>query len=240
MFRMIPMIGAAVLITFAGVQFAGAAGAGDKSEWMVEGGEREKALTLEPDYENGIDVYEVCTACHLPNGWGTAEGTFPQLAGQHWMVTIKQLADIRERNRDNPTMYPFALPRSIGGVQAIRDVAEYIAKLPMNPEPGLGDGKDLELGEKLYKENCVQCHGDNGEGKGEKFYPRIHSQHYEYLLRQFEWIRDKKRRNANPDMVKQIAGFSDRDMKAVMDYVARLKPPKDMIGDPDWENPDFE
>ena len=59
-------------------------------------------------------------------------------------------------------------------------------------------------------------------------------------MRQFQWIRDGKRRNANPDMVKQIANFSERDMIAVMDYVARLKPPPEILGKPGWKNPDFD
>ena len=208
--------------------------------WLEGGGEREEAMDLEPDLENGIDVYEVCAACHLAEGWGKPDGTFPMLAGQHRNVLIKQLADIREQNRDNPTMYPFALPRAIGGAQSIADVVAYIEKLPMNPEPGVGEGNDLELGEKLYKENCVRCHGENGEGDNEKFYPRIHGQHYNYLLRQFEWIRDGKRRNANPDMVEQINNFSDQDMKAVVDFVSRQKPPAEMLAEPGWTNPDFD
>jgi len=80
--------------------------------WLEKGGERDEALHLKPDLENGLDVYEVCAACHLTEGWGTEDGTFPQLAGQLKGVLIKQLADIREGNRDNPTMYPFALPAS--------------------------------------------------------------------------------------------------------------------------------
>lgn len=211
-----------------------------QNAWNQGGGEQDEALTLTPNLENGIEVYEVCAACHLYEGWGQTDGTFPQLAGQHKNVTIKQLADIRALNRDNPTMYPFALPESIGGAQSIADVAAYIATLPMNPEPGLGEGNDLELGAQLYKDNCVRCHGDNGQGIPEKYYPRIQGQHYNYLMRQFEWIRDGKRRNANPDMVKQIQGFSDRDMKAVMDFVSRQKPPAKDVGEPGWENPDFE
>lgn len=208
--------------------------------WNEGGGEQDEALHLTPDHENGIYTYEVCSACHQLNGWGLDDGTFPQIAGQHFNVIIKQLSDIRALNRDNPTMYPFALPQEIGGAQSITDVAEYISNLPMNPDNGVGPGTDLALGEQLYKDNCVRCHGETGEGDNEKFYPRIHGQHYNYLVRQFEWIRDGKRRNANPDMVEQIAGFSDADMAAVLDYVSRLDPPADMVGDPDWVNPDFD
>jgi cytochrome c553 len=210
-------------------------------EWNVAGGEKDEAMLLEPDLENGMEVYEVCAACHLTEGWGTEEGTFPQLAGQHRDVLIKQLADIRARNRDNPTMYPFALPESIGDAQALADVTAYITTLPMNPENGVGPGDNLEHGKKLFEDNCVKCHGDHGQGDEEKFYPRLEGQHYKYMLRQFEWIRDGKRRNANPDMVKQIEGFSDKDMAAVIDYTARLKPPKeDLAPSKDWLNPDFD
>lgn len=208
--------------------------------WNQGGGEQDAALHLEPNLENGIEVYEVCAACHLYEGWGQPDGTFPQLAGQHRHVIIKQLADIRALNRDNPTMYPFALPESIGGPQSIADVAAYIATLPMNPEPGRGPGTDLEHGKKLYADNCVRCHGEHGEGMEDKYYPRIQGQHYNYLVRQFEWIRDGKRRNANPDMVKQIQGFSDKDMDAVLDYVSRQQPPADMLGKVGWENPDYQ
>ena len=209
--------------------------------WNEAGGEQDEALSLIPDHENGIYTFEVCSACHQLNGWGLPDGTFPQLAGQHVNVIIKQLSDIRAQNRDNPTMYPFALPSEIGGSQSIMDVAAYISKLPMNPENGVGPGTDLELGAKLYADNCVRCHGDSGEGNDEKFYPRIHGQHYNYLVRQFAWIRDGKRRNANPEMVEQIAGFTDAEMDAVLDYVSRIDPPADMVAtDPNWSNPDYD
>ncbi len=235
------IVAAAVALTF-GLS-AGAMAAGAK-KWNEGGGEQEDALNLTPDLENGMEVFEVCSACHLPEGWGLPDGTFPMLAGQHATVLIKQLADIRALNRDNPTMYPFALPSEIGGPQSIADVAAYIAKLPMNPQPGLGPWDEgtpeFAKGKKLYADNCVRCHGDNGQGMPDKYYPRIQGQHYNYILRQFEWIRDGKRRNGNPDMIKQIAGFSDDDMKHVMNYVSRQKPPAKDVGPEGWLNPDFD
>ncbi|MBC8216399.1 MAG: c-type cytochrome [Candidatus Marinimicrobia bacterium] len=214
-------------------------------EWMVGESERIDALNLTPDLENGLYVYEVCSGCHLPEGWGTNEGTFPQLAGQLASVGIKQLADIREGNRDNPTMYPFALPRAIGGAQSIADVVAYIEKLPMTPNNSKGEWEEgtpeFIKGEELYKKNCVECHGEIGEGNAEKFYPLIHGQHYTYMVRQFEWIRDGKRRNANPDMVKQIAEFTDDDMKMVINYVSRIPVPAEKLAPSvDWTNPDFD
>jgi len=213
--------------------------------WMESEGEREEAMGLTPDMENGLDVYEVCSGCHLPEGWGLKDGTFPQLAGQHAEVLIKQLADIREGNRDNPTMYPFALPRAIGDAQAVADVVAYIAKLPMNPANGKGDWEEgtpeFDQGQKLYADNCVRCHGDIGEGDKENYYPKIHGQHYTYMLRQFEWIRDGKRRNANPEMIEQIKGFSDKDMAMVINYVSRIPVPADDLAESaDWLNPDFD
>jgi cytochrome c553 len=201
--------------------------------------EVEQALHLTPNAENGKRIYQICAVCHTPEGWGTETGYYPQIAGQLPDVTIKQLADIRARNRDNPTMFPFASPRLLGGVQEIADVSAYIAKLPMAPHNAVGPGVDLEYGKKLYEENCVDCHGSQGEGDSKKHAPRIQGQHFSYLHRQFDWIRTGRRRNADKDMAEQIRRFSPRDEAAVLDYVSRLRPPAEMVAAPGWQNPDF-
>jgi len=202
--------------------------------------EYDEALSLTPDLDNGKRVYLTCAVCHRPEGWGTSDGTYPQIAGQLSTVLIKQLADIRARNRDAPIMYPFAVPRILGGPQEIADVAAYISGLPMTPGNGVGHGRDLALGEKLYVDNCVDCHGKSGEGDAREHVPAIWGQHYHYLVRQFEWIRMGKRRNSDPEMQKQIKHFNGRDVRAVMDYVSRLRPPKDRTAESEgWQNPDF-
>jgi cytochrome c553 len=207
--------------------------AGPSYAWEKNGtSEMDAALDLPPNIERGKRIFPMCANCHTEDGSGMvsgigmrrAPGYYPKLAGQHRQVIIKQLADIRSGNRDNPMMYPFTLEKYLGGPQEISDVTGYIATLKPSPENNLGSGQDLDRGKSLYETNCTECHGDYGEGDDEEFYPRIEGQHYNYLLRQLKWIRDGKRRNANKKMIRQVSGFTYREMMAVSDYVARMKP----------------
>ena len=194
-------------------------------QWNQMEGEKVEALTLTGDPKRGEVAYEVCGACHLPNGSGRPDGTFPQLAGQHRTVLIKQIADIRAGRRDNPIMYPFA--KTLVDPQELADVAAYIETLPIPPNNGRGPGGEhLKRGEELYKVNCVKCHGPNGEGSMKDFFPVLAGQHYAYLLRQIRDIAGGKRRNANPDMVKLVKDFPDEDLQAVVDYMSRLAWPE--------------
>jgi len=290
--------------------------------WKATAEEALEALELSGDPAEGEEIYTVCAACHFPTGWGDPLGVFPQLAGQHTNVLIKQIADIRAKNRDNPTMYPFAM--QIEGAQDIVDVCAYIQTREMNPNPRVGPGgpsfvlsnlrkevwpisldqlqqtvgdenfkklktleeeefkseeaflaavskeigagefekyksqildnadwtTDLTLGKKLYEENCVRCHGDHAQGNWKQpvpvvegqtveadnkkmepgYFPVLAGQTYLYLIRQFSWIQIGKRRNANPDMIKQIQKFSFLDMKSVVDYASRFK-----MQEGDWQ-----
>jgi len=201
--------------------------------------EYEEVMALTPDLDNGRRAYITCAVCHRPEGWGTVDGTYPQVAGQLRTVIIKQLADVRARNRDNPLMYPFAVPRVLGGSQNIADIAAYLSQLPMNPQNGVGPGNDLEFGAQIYHEKCVKCHGDKGMGDEQEHLPAIAGQHFNYLVRQFQAIRDGRRKNSDPKMVEQIKGFNSREELAVLDYTSRLRPPANKLAQPGWRNPDF-
>ena len=199
----------------------------------------QEAIHLTPDIDNGRRLYQVCAVCHTPEGWGTQNGYYPQLAGQLPSVIIKQMADIQLRNRDNPTMYPFAMPSSFGGAQEMADVAAYVSVMPMDPDNGVGPGFELRRGEWLYRELCADCHGARGEGQREDHIPVIQGQHYEYLVRQFRWIAMGKRRNVDPEMVEQIRSYRSPDISAIMDYVSRLRPPAGKLAQRGYTNPDF-
>ena len=195
--------------------------------WNAQEGEKIEALQKKGDIKAGKEAYEVCGACHLPSGAGRPDGTFPQLAGQHSTVLIKQMADIREGLRDNPTMYPFA--KTLVDPQELADASAYINSLCIPADHGMYEGADaagqIGKGKALYESECKDCHGGNGEGNKDKFYPVIAGQHYKYLLRQMTDIRNGKRRNANPDMVNIIQKYSDEQLVAISAYQSSLTMP---------------
>ncbi len=198
-----------------------------------------QAMAATPNVERGKAVFRLCVVCHQTEAWGTIDGEYPQLAGQHSSVIIKQVADIRAGNRDNPSMLVIAQEKVMGGPQAIADVTAYIQTLPMTPNPGVGPGEKLGKAERIYYRKCAECHGSAGQGDGARYYPRIQGQHFEYLLRQLHWIRDGKRRNANPEMAKRVNKLKERDLVLLADYVSRIKPPAEDVAPAGWKNPDF-
>jgi cytochrome c553 len=178
------------------------------------------ALALAGDPVRGERAYASCASCHLPSGAGRSDGTFPQLAGQHRAVLVKQLVDIRAGRRANPVMAPYA--RALLDAQEIADVAAYVGTLPPPEDQGLGDGRDLERGGRLYLRDCARCHGAGGEGDAARIIPALRGQHYAYLLRQVRSISSGLRGNAHPEMAGLVAGYSDAELQAVVDYAARL------------------
>ena len=196
-------------------------------QWNADDSEKVEALSRRGDARNGQAVYELCRACHLPSGAGRPDGSFPQLAGQHSTVLIKQMADIRAGLRDNPMMFPFAA--SLVDPQELADTAAYISSLCIPRDHGQYDGADgaiqVTKGRELYEKECLECHGKTGEGNKENFYPVIAGQHYRYLLRQMREIRDGKRRNANPDMVRIIRKYDNQQLVAISAYQSSLVMP---------------
>jgi len=179
------------------------------------------ALERAGDAGHGREAYTACAVCHLNGGGGSPDGTFPQLAGQHSSVIIKQLIDIREGRRANPLMLPFA--NRLSGAQEVADVALYVSLLPGAPNNGKGSGLDLPLGAELYSRDCALCHGAEGEGDASRFIPVLAGQHYGYMLRQIRDIGAGRRGNAHPYMVSLAAGYSDAELMALVDHASRIR-----------------
>lgn len=188
--------------------------------WGEAVAEAREVSELEPRIDRGKEIYQVCSSCHLADGAGQVDGTMPQLAGQRRTVLIKQMTDIRSGLRHNPSMYPYVA--RLDGPQAVSDVAGYIETLPIPEDNGVGPGTDLERGEQVYSSQCARCHGAEGEGMEEAFYPRISAQHYRYLVRQLIDIAGGRRGNAHPDMTRVVESLSAKEIASVADYVSRI------------------
>ncbi|MCB1724942.1 MAG: c-type cytochrome [Gammaproteobacteria bacterium] len=202
-------------------------------------------LEFQPDPDNGRYVFEICARCHLPEAWGDKEGNYPQLAGQHVNVLMKQLLDIRTGHRDNPTMLPFVQERTIGGYQNLVDVVAYISTLPMAPIHSQGpwpdpDSAEYRQGMRLYQAKCSGCHGASGEGVDAAHYPRLQGQHFSYMKRQALSVREGLRK-VDPAMTAVLDALSDDELEKVLSYISYLPVPReDLAPSAEWRNPDFQ
>lgn len=193
--------------------------------WNEIKGELKTALETKGDPVRGAAAFEPCQGCHRQDASGRVSGAYPRLSGQHATVLMKQIADIRSGRRSNPKMEPFIGDHVLTPYE-IADIAVYLQGLPISKENGKGSGTCGVSGKPLYDKDCAICHGGVGEGSAEKFYPMVAAQHYRYLLREVQFIRDGDRRNANPDMIKVIKPYSTCDMEAVADYMSQFPPPQ--------------
>lgn len=193
--------------------------------WNEIKGELKTALQANADMTRGAAAFEPCQGCHRKDGSGRVSGAYPRLSGQHATVLMKQMADIRSGRRSNPKMEPFIDDHVLTPFE-IADIAVYLQSLPIALDNGKGPGSGLTMGKQLYDKDCAGCHGGQGEGAAAKFYPMVAAQHYRYLLREVQLIRDGDRRNANPDMVRVIKPYTSGELEAVADYMAAFAPPK--------------
>jgi len=214
-----------VAVCLAGFTFfsAGVVQAG----WESNSAEEKKILSLKTNLDQGFRLYEkYCFECHELEGWGSPDGEFPEVAGQHRSVILKQLLDMKSGKRKKSEMDDVLKEAALQSPQSLADMVAYIESLPMSPDNGQGRGLDTERGGKIYEKHCSDCHGKYAEGNSKKSYPLLRSQHYRYMLRQFKAVRAGERGNGHPKMEKIAKGMSDEDVFAVLDYVSRLKPPQ--------------
>ena len=184
----------------------------------------DKALALDANANRGAQAYaKVCAHCHGDRAWGAGESSIPALAGQRERYVLRQLADFAELDRDAPEMHRVGASLGVAPEQQWRDIAAYVASLPMNTRPQLGDGKSLDIGSGIYRDGCASCHGEDGQGDDDLISPALAGQHYSYLLQQIRGMATGHRfSNVDFDLALMLDNFSAADMAAVADYTSRL------------------
>ena len=187
-------------------------------------GEIKATLALPGDAQRGKDAYGECQTCHRSDASGRAHFNVPRLSGQHASVLIKQLMDIRSGVRLNPEMKDYVLDPELT-LQDFADIAAYLQSLPVAGKIAQGPPELVARGQVLFAKDCAVCHGENGEGRAEFFQPMVAAQHYTYLLRELDLIRDGERGNSNPAMPPILKDYSVDDRRAVAAYLAQLPAP---------------
>jgi cytochrome c553 len=200
-------------------------------------------LDFIPDIEAGRTTFGICARCHLPEAWGNDDGTYPQLAGQHVNVLMKQLLDIRNGIRHSSLMFPFVQQRTVGGYQELSNVVAYISTLPMNPAHSTGPWRKgsakYKQGKKIYQQHCSGCHGDNGEGNNELTQPKLQGQHFQYMSQQLRKIKNGVRQ-VHPAMQAVIQNLELEQLDIAANYASHFAVPKEDLAESRiWRNPDF-
>ena len=185
----------------------------------------EPAPTAKADPAKGATIAAAtCVACHSSDG-SRGIAANPILQGQHPDYLAKQLAEFKSGKRASAIMKPIASALSEADMKNV--AAFYAGK---QAKPGFAKNKDLAtLGEKLYRGGaadrmipaCSGCHSPNGAGIPAQ-YPRLAGQHADYAEAQLVAFRSGARAN-NPVMTGIAAKLSDREIKALADYIAGLR-----------------
>jgi cytochrome c553 len=191
----------------------------------VQENELRAALELKPNREHGRKLYETCAACHQADGGGVADGEIPVIAGQHYEVILKELADFRDMERMDIRMEAFASRHHLEGPQDLADVAAYISSLPFRWTKQHGPGSDAAIGLQAYERACGSCHGQAGEGDNDLRIPRLAGQHYGYLVKQMDTMIGGSRFNVSWDHSKLIESLGDKEITGVADALSRVQPP---------------
>jgi len=171
-------------------------------------------------------VTKVCAACHASDG-NSASPANPVLAGQHADYTAKQLANYKSGERKNPVMLGMTAALT---PQDMKNLGAYFE----SQKPKTRAAKNVELvklGRQIYRGGimdkgvaaCASCHGPSGAGVPAQF-PRVAGQFAEYTLAQLQAFRLGERVNDPNQMMRVIsARLSDREIKAVSEYIAGLR-----------------
>ena len=185
----------------------------------------EAKAPAKPDPAKGQEkATQVCAACHTFDGTRGLPAN-PILQGQHAEYLVKQLVEYKAGKRANAVMSGMAGLLSDDDMKNV--AAFYSAK---QAKPGAAKNKDtVVLGEKIYRGGiaakqvpaCAGCHSPTGAGIPAQ-YPRLGGQHADYAEAQLVAFRAGTRANS-AQMTAISARLSDKEIKAVADYVAGLR-----------------
>jgi len=160
---------------------------------------------------------EVCVACHGPNG-NSQNPDSPILAGQSWRYVYIQLKDFKEGRRSDPVMSPMAANLSRDDMIALGNFFAAQKQLPIDFK---ADGARVDLGRKISDAVlCPMCHLGGFVGQNE--IPRVAGQYPQYVRKQLQDFKARRRTNDAGNMTSVAGTLSDDDIENLAHYIANL------------------
>lgn len=179
---------------------------------------------LDANPKRGATIFaNQCASCHGVSALGKADQGVPALAGQRQAYLWKQLADFSELERDGVAMHRTLAKAPLREPQSWVDVAAYLNSLTPATKVQHGDGRHLQSGEAIYRDQCAFCHDQDARGDEDGFAPAVRNQHYGYLLKQLRGFVDGHRRNVELDLVRYMSSLDADELAGVADYLSRYE-----------------
>ena len=178
----------------------------------------------DPAKAQGI-VNQVCAACHGVDGNSPLPAN-PALAGQHPEYLLKQLTEFKAGTRSNPVMAGMVANLSLDDMRNL--AAYYSSQTPK--QMGAKDKDLVAQGRKLFRGGnssngtaaCAGCHSPNGAGIP-ALYPRLASQHSDYVVAQLKAFRAGDRANDPNQIMRSTAvKLTDKEITALAEYISGL------------------
>ncbi len=164
-----------------------------------------------------------CFLCHGARGEAASE-LFPRLAAQNAEYIAKQLANFKSGERKSDTMRGMAADLA---PQDMRALGLFFSRQP-SPPHAVSDPALAAEGQTIYAQGgaaipvsaCTGCHGPQGHGS--TTLPRLAGQVAAYLETQLKQFGKRVRTNDNAIMQDIAARMTEREIKAVAEYLSTL------------------
>lgn len=182
--------------------------------------------TAQGDAAAGESKVAVCAACHGSDG-NSDLGNNPNLAGQGYRYTLKQLRDIKSGAREVAVMAGLLDNRTD---QDLMDMAAFYAAQESTLQGA--DPELVPLGQQIYRAGiaslgvaaCSACHSPNGNGMAQAGFPALGGQHAEYIETQMKAFRSGARDNDGDAAPMRIVSerLTDAEIAALASYISGL------------------
>lgn len=167
-----------------------------------------------------------CRKCHGDNGV-SEDPEDVNIAGLSASYIYKQLADYREKNRDDRDMYKAM--KDLDGQQMADLAVWFAAQEPAQPAADRNMSPEVKKlvfqgdPERLLKA-CASCHGRDGGG-GQFDHPALNGQHREYFIYTLTEFKEGDRTNDIYSRMRSVAEIlTDDEIEALAAYYGAAVP----------------